>query len=96
MKKLILFTALIFLFHNLVKSQNQVVIPDSNFVAWLQIHNPTAMTGNLMDTTDASFLSPSSGMQVVIDGNQLGLSSMDITGIKYFKSLDYCSYCIDK
>jgi len=92
MKKLILFTALIFLFQNSVKSQNQVIIPDPNFVAWLQIHNPTAMTGNLMDTTDASLLSPSTGMQVVIDGNQLGLSSMDITGIKYFKSLDYLFY----
>ena len=80
MKKLLpLFIAL--LYFTDVKAQ-YVTIPDANFAAYLQSAIPSAMNGNLMDTTN---------MAVTIK-DSLIVSKRNITnlsGVQYFSSLQY-------
>lgn len=58
-----------------------VTIPDANFVAWLQGNVPGAMTGNQMDTTSLAVTN-----RKYIKLHNLNIA--DLTGIKYFTSLD--------
>ena len=58
-----------------------VTIPDANFVAWLQGNVPSAMTGNQMDTTSLAVTN-----RKYIKLHNLNIA--DLTGIKYFTSLD--------
>ena len=57
-----------------------VTIPDANFVTWLQSNVPSAMSGNLMDTTDVAVTNR-------IDINISGSAIFELTGIRYFDSL---------
>jgi fimbrial isopeptide formation D2 family protein len=66
-----------------------VTIPDSNFVNWLTIHIPTAMSGSQMDTSDLNVKT--------LANMYLGSDSiMDLTGVQYFKGLRVldCSFNI--
>ena len=36
------------------KAQNYLTIPDAHFTAWLTAHIPSAMNGNLADTSSAA------------------------------------------
>lgn len=62
------------------KAQNYVTIPDANFVAWLTANIPSAMNGNLMDTS-------SNAVTMRISINVENNSITDLTGIQYFDSL---------
>lgn len=79
MKKFTLILAFV-LISFATKAQSYVTIPDSNFVTWLTINIPSAMSGNQLDTTNSTVLSLTS-MDVSND------SIFDLTGIHYFKSL---------
>ncbi|MEI7802760.1 MAG: hypothetical protein WCI97_08970, partial [Bacteroidota bacterium] len=78
MKKFLLFSFFIFSF-SLSKAQ-WVTIPDANFVAWLQIHYPTCMNGNLMDTTCNGIVN-----STWVDCSNKNISNLD--GIQYFDNL---------
>ena len=77
MKKILLI-ALLFCY-SLTKAQF-VTIPDAKFVAWLQANVPSAMTGNQMDTTNATVTSYTA---INVENDSIG----DLTGIQYFSSL---------
>jgi fimbrial isopeptide formation D2 family protein len=62
------------------KAQNYVTIPDANFVIWLTAHIPSAMNGNLMDTSSTAVTTLSS---IDVGNNSIA----DLTGIQYFDSL---------
>lgn len=83
MKKLITLFALLICLTNL-KAQF-VTIPDANFVAWLQANVPSAMSGNMMDTTSLAVTT-----RTIIVAISLGIT--DITGVQYFDGLKmlYC------
>jgi uncharacterized repeat protein (TIGR01451 family) len=57
-----------------------VTIPDSNFVTWLTNNYPSAMNGNLMDTTNTLITSATA-----VSCGYLSIS--DLIGIQYFISL---------
>ncbi|HXD92712.1 MAG TPA: T9SS type A sorting domain-containing protein [Bacteroidia bacterium] len=81
MKKII---ALLFMFFCLnTKAQTWVTIPDANFVAYLQGHIPTAMSGNQMNTNSNLVTTTTHSINVA------GLSISDLSGIQYFTSLTY-------
>lgn len=65
-----------------IKAQT-VVIPDANFVMYLQSTLPSAMSGNLLDTTN---LLVTTTTHSIIANN---LSISNIYGIQFFKSLTY-------
>lgn|GEM_PF-4888324 len=77
MKK-ILFIALLFCI-NQAKAQF-ITIPDAKFAAWLQTNIPSAMSGNQMDTTDATVTTYT---MISVESDSIG----DLTGIQYFDSL---------
>ena len=58
-----------------------VTIPDANFVNWLQLHYPTCMNGNLMDTTCSGIVN-----ETIVDVTFKYISN--ISGIEYFDNLD--------
>lgn len=66
------------------KSQTYVTIPDANFVTWLQVNVPSAMSGNQMDITDLSVTTRTN-----VNVNAQGI--VDLTGIEHFTSLTYLS-----
>jgi uncharacterized repeat protein (TIGR01451 family) len=79
MKKNIILTVILLL--SLVSAKAQwVTIPDANFVTKLQQLYPSCMNGNLMDTTCSEIVNETS-LNVNISG------IYDLTGIKYFTSL---------
>ncbi|HEY0030448.1 MAG TPA: gliding motility-associated C-terminal domain-containing protein [Bacteroidia bacterium] len=63
-----------------LKAQSFVSIPDSNFVTWLTINIPSAMSGNQMDTNNVAVTTLIS-MNVSFD------TIYNLEGIQYFKSL---------
>lgn len=63
----------------LAQSQNTVVIPDPNFVAYLQLNFGSCMTGNLMDTT-CTLVTNSNGMSL------FGKNISNFDGLQYFDS----------
>lgn len=73
---------LLFLVLNLsiTKAQTYVTIPDTNFVSWLQLNVPSAMSGNQMDITDVAVTTRTN-----VNVNFQGIT--DFTGIQYFTSL---------
>jgi len=77
MKKLILI-ALLFCITQ-AKAQ-YVTIPDVKFATWLQTNIPSAMSGNQMDTTNATVTSYTA---INVTNDSIG----DLTGIQYFDSL---------
>ena len=86
MKKLFILIIVLFVLKS-GQAQTYVTIPDTNFVAWLQMYIPAAMNGNQMDITHHSVTSM---MFMPIQGRSIS----DITGIQYFTSLLQldCSY----
>lgn len=62
------------------KAQNYVTIPDTNFVAWLTANIPSAMNGNLLDTSSAAV---TTRISINVENNSI----TDLTGIQYFDSL---------
>ena len=81
MKTKILFALALLIFSFAEKSKAQfVTIPDANFAASLQAQFPSAMSGNQMDTTDASVVNA-----LVVNCQNQNIS--DITGIEYFDNL---------
>lgn len=62
------------------KAQNSVTIPDANFVIWLTAHIPSAMNGNLMDTS-------STAVTTLTSIELTGLNITNLSGIQYFDSL---------
>ncbi|HTA26621.1 MAG TPA: T9SS type A sorting domain-containing protein [Bacteroidia bacterium] len=79
MKKLCLLLLVVFSLGNSSYAQ-YVTIPDANFAAYLNTVVPSAMSGNQMDTTNASVLSLTR-----IYAENLGIH--DLTGVQYFKGL---------
>jgi len=79
MKKLYILVIALFILNN-VRAQTYVTIPDTNFVAWLQMNVGAAMNGNQMDITHHSVTSL---MLMQIQGRSIA----DISGIQYFTSL---------
>lgn len=65
-----------------IKAQT-VVIPDANFVTYLQSTVPSAMSGNLLDTTNVLVTTTTHS----IIANNLSISN--IYGLQFFKSLTY-------
>lgn len=63
-----------------LKAQNYVTIPDANFVAWLTANIPSAMNGNLMDTSSVAV---TTRISINVENNSI----TDLTGIQYFDSL---------
>ena len=80
MKKITILLALLFAM-NFAKAQ-YVTIPDANFVLWLNVHFPSAMNGNQMDTTNALVTSAS---YISVSGSNIS----DLTGVQYFTSMDH-------
>ena len=74
-----LFTLLLLVVTQQIKAQ-YVTIPDAKFVAWLQVHIPTAMSGNQMDTTSAAVTTLTA---INVENDSIG----NLTGIQYFDSL---------
>ncbi len=72
---------LVFIFSACFCRAQFVVIPDANFVAWLQVNYPSCMNGNLMDTT-------CSGVVNAIALHCQNLSIQDFDGVEYFDNLD--------
>lgn len=63
-----------------------VVIPDANFATWLQTNVPSAMSGNLLDTTNVI---------VTTNTHTINCQSQNIAnlyGVQFFKSLT-CLHC---
>ena len=58
-----------------------VTIPDTNFVNYLTAHYPSAMVGNMMDTTNVNVVGATS-----LNISNLGISNID--GVQYFDSLN--------
>lgn len=87
MKKIITIIVSVVLLNTVSKAQGYVTIPDSNFVTWLNINIPAAMSGNQMDTTHPDILN-----RTQID--MYADSVYDLTGIAYFTSLQTldCSF----
>ncbi len=79
MKKLCLLLLVVFSLGNNSYAQ-YITIPDANFAAYLNTVVPSAMSGNQMDTTNASVLSLS---RIYVEN--LGIH--DLTGAQYFKGL---------
>jgi uncharacterized repeat protein (TIGR01451 family) len=69
------------------KAQAYVTIPDSNFVSWLTVNVPSAMSGNLLDTSSTAVTTLTT-MDIADD------SVFSLEGIQYFTALQYldCSY----
>ncbi len=74
-------------FNNDLKAQT-VVIPDVNFATYLQTIVPTAITGNLLDTTNVLVTTATQTINVH------SKNIHNIYGVQFFKSLTYldCSY----
>ncbi|MFN0189947.1 MAG: T9SS type A sorting domain-containing protein, partial [Bacteroidia bacterium] len=69
-------------YNQLIDPSNLVLIPDINFVSWLNSNGyANCMYGNLLDTT-CSLVSNTSNL------NCYNSSISDLTGIRYFKQLD--------
>lgn len=67
------------------KAQNYVTIPDTNFALWLSTQYPACMNGNQMDTTCPDIISETHLSFI----NTNFYLDLDLTGIKYFKNLQY-------
>jgi uncharacterized repeat protein (TIGR01451 family) len=80
MKKLFTFL-LLTVSLQIIKAQTYVTIPDANFVAWLQLKIPSAMSGNQMDISNPAVTNRT---KVDISGENI----TDLTGIQYFTALD--------
>ena len=80
MKKHLLLIFILFL-HFLPTKAQYVAIPDANFLNWLQLHYPTCMNGNLMDTTCTDIVN-----ETIVDVSFKHIQ--DLSGIEYFDSLD--------
>ncbi|MCX8470552.1 MAG: hypothetical protein ORN55_02115, partial [Chitinophagaceae bacterium] len=59
-----------------------LTIPDTNFVNYLTAHYPSAMVGNMMDTTDVNVV----GDTILLVNNH-GIT--DLEGVQYFDGLKY-------
>lgn len=71
-----LFTALIFFFLVSGAKAQYVTITDPGMVSWLTVNYPSSITGNQMDTTDASIVN-----EIAI---QINTSVGNLDGIQYF------------
>ena len=80
MKTKITLLTLIVVLNFVSKAQTFVTIPDSQFAAWLQANIPSAMNGNLMDTSNLAVTTRTS---IVVERDSI----MDLSGIQYFHSL---------
>jgi len=81
MKKVTLIALLIITGLSL-KAQSYVTIPDSNFVNWLTVNIPSAISGNQMDTSNLAVTSLTS---MNVSSNCI----RDLNGIQYFTSLKH-------
>ena len=68
-----------YILHNQIQAQ-YYTIPDVAFVSFLQTNYPACMAGNQMDTTCSAIMNETS-----LDVSSLAIA--DLTGIKYFSSL---------
>src|SRR4051812_10385958 len=84
MKKILLFLFLVNF--SQTQSQTYVLIPDSNFVTWLQWQVPAAMSGNSLNITHPLVTTTTQTITI----NNFNIS--DLFGIQYFSSLTdlYC------
>lgn len=64
-----------------LKSQS-VVIPDTNFVTWLQQYYPNCMSGNMLDTTCSDVINATS-----LDVTNKSIT--DLTGAQYFDNISF-------
>lgn len=86
MKKIKLIIGLILFFGIKLSAQTWVMIPDANFVTYLQSIIPAAMNGNLMDT---------SSIWVTTNTHKINIQNKGISnlnGVQYFTSLDTLNF----
>ena len=84
MKKFYMFIVLLFIISG-AKAQGYVTIPDTVFVQWLQTNFPTAMNGNMMDTTSPAITS--------VNKIYTSIPSVsNLYGLQFFDSLDTLSF----
>jgi uncharacterized repeat protein (TIGR01451 family) len=74
----LLFCLLIVTFYS--STAQKVTIPDANFVKWLTVHIPSAMSGNQMDINSTAVKTLTR-----IDVEDKGIA--DLTGVEYFPAL---------
>ncbi|HXB41915.1 MAG TPA: T9SS type A sorting domain-containing protein [Bacteroidia bacterium] len=81
MKKLLLLLSIVAM--RQIHGQTFVTIPDANFVTYLQATIPSAMSGNLLNTS--SPLVTTTTHSINVNGNSI----LNLSGIQYFSSLTY-------